>query len=94
MIRDEVSSYTGAAVVPEKGPSPYAVAFLEKFLDEVCYPRVVSQTDGEPAILALGRALVRATSRESKDIMTQISLRQSPPGSHSSNGMAGDGEEH
>ena len=34
------------------------------------------------------KPLARARSRESKDIVTQILLRHSPPGSHSSNGMA------
>ena len=35
VIRDEVSSYTSAAVVSVKGPTPYAVAFLERSFDEV-----------------------------------------------------------
>ncbi len=63
VIRDEVSSYTGAAVVPEKGPSPYAAACLERYFDEVGYRRVISQSDGEPDIIALAKALVRARSR-------------------------------
>jgi hypothetical protein len=64
------------------------MAFLEKLFAEVGYSRVVLQTDGDPAIIALARAVVRARNRESEDSMTQILLRQSPPGSHSSNGMA------
>ena len=66
----------------------YANAFLERFFDEVGYTRVILQSVGEPAITSLAKALVRSRSRESKDIMAQISLRQSPLGSHSSNGLA------
>ena len=50
VIKDEISSYTGAAVVTAKGPTPYSVSFLESFFDEVGYPRVILQSDGEPAI--------------------------------------------
>jgi hypothetical protein len=42
----ELSGYTGAAVVPEKGPSPDAAAFLDRHFDEVGYPRVILQSDG------------------------------------------------
>ena len=88
VIRDSLSSYCGASLVRTKGPVPYAVAFLSTYMDEIGYPRIQLQTDGEPAIVALARALIKDKSKDVKDIQTQISLRQSPPGSHASNGIA------
>ena len=88
IIRDSVSSYCGASLVRTKGPVPYAVAFLSSYMDELGYPRVQLQTDGEPAIVDLAKALIKEKSKDAKDIQTQIALRQSPPGSHASNGMA------
>ena len=59
VIRDSLSSYCGASLVRTKGPVPYAVAFLSSYMDEVGYPRIQLQTDGEPAIVALARALIK-----------------------------------
>eukprot|EP00959_Pyramimonas_sp_CCMP1952_P056527 1180340-Pyramimonas_sp.AAC.1 len=39
VIQDSVSSYTGAARAPAKGPTPRAVAFPRIYLDELGYPR-------------------------------------------------------
>ncbi len=46
ILRDELSSYTGAAVVPEKRPSPYVIAFLDKYFDEVGYTRSFCRVTG------------------------------------------------
>ena len=61
---------------------------LVNFMNDLHYPRIILQTDGEPAIVALAKAIVKERSKEAKDIMTHISLRQSPPGDHASNGLA------
>ncbi len=52
------------------------------------YTRTILQTDGENPIIALAKALVKDRSRDAKDILTQISIRQSPTGSHAPNGLA------
>ncbi|CAK0858494.1 unnamed protein product [Prorocentrum cordatum] len=88
VIQDSASGYMGAAQVTSKGPSTYTGAFLSSFCDDVGYPRVTLQSDGEPAIVSLARALLKDRSKDSKDIQTQITLRHSAPGSHASNGLA------
>ena len=59
VIQDSVSSYMGAAQVTAKGPSSYTIAFVSSFIDEVGYPRVTLQSDGEPAIVALARSALK-----------------------------------
>ncbi len=88
VIQDSVSGYIAAAAVPHKGPHVYSLAFLKSYLDDVGYPRDILQSDGEPSVISLGRALVKERSKGSKDIQTQIAVRQSPPGDHTGKGLA------
>ena len=78
IIRDSVSSYCGASLVRTKGPVPGAVAFLAAYLDELGYPRVQLQTDGEPAIVALAKAVIKEKSKDAKDIKTRIAMTAWP----------------
>ena len=84
------TSYLGAAVVPQKGVHPFAVKTVMSFIDETGYSRMMWQTDGEPAIVALMRAVRRELGkgeREPVEVQPQMAMRQSPKSSHQSNGV-------
>jgi hypothetical protein len=88
VLVDSLSGYTGATAVTRKGPEPFAVRAGSTFLKELGYPRMVLQTDGEPAIRGWAAAVQREWSTEGKEIQTQSMTRASPAGSHQSMGMA------
>jgi len=70
-----------------KGPSQaYPVQALAAFLLEIGHHRMVLQTDGEPSIVALGRAVRDQVVSQGR--AEQVTLQASPVGSHQSNGAA------
>ena len=66
VLVDSLSGYAGATAVTRKNPEPFAVRASSTFLKELGYPRMVLQTDGEPAIRGWADAVQREWSKESK----------------------------
>ena len=80
---DSDTGLTFAAQVRQKGAKDaYAVAGFARFLSNLGAARLTIQTDGEPGIVDLARAVQRKATVE---VITRIS----PKGSHASNGGAG-----
>ena len=75
----------GASVVKQKGTDPYSVSFLTGFVKELGYKRVIFQSDGEPAIVALSEAATLALPG------VEVVPQHSAPDDHMANGEAESG---
>ena len=84
VMKDTRSGMTSASLLREKGPDEFSVRAVTSFIEELGYLHLFVQTDGEPAIKALAAAVKSELARKSG--VEQVILRNSPPGSHASNG--------
>eukprot|EP00971_Amphidinium_carterae_P136479 2704191-Amphidinium_carterae.3 len=81
VIKSQWSS-TGAVALPGKGGDAHATSSVVEFLQLLGHRRLVLQSDGEPAILALKKQ-VRAAAAD-----IEIIPQESPPGDHNAAGVA------
>ena len=70
----------------QKGSCPYTLAALSSWVGELGHARIILQSDGEPAIMALAQKMRGKIAKDSET--DQISLQAAPRGSHQSNGAA------
>ncbi len=64
---EALSGHASAAAATRKGPDPYAVNAGSAFLKEIGYPRMVLQTDGEPAVESWADAVQREWPEAGKE---------------------------
>ena len=81
-IKDSKSKGYGASTLKKKGAEAHAVAFVAGYIKELGYRRILTQTDGEPAIVSLMESV--AASLPEVEFVPQ----NSPPYDHSANGEA------
>ena len=80
---DNSTSFGATTMVQKKGGSDtFAVSFTANFVTDLGYPKAILQTDPEPSIIHL--AGCAAAQLKPKGV--NITVRQAPKGSHSSNG--------
>ena len=84
---DRSSTNVFATACSKKGPTDlYAVASFASWIRELGHHRLILQTDGEPALMALSHAVRDRVIADGR--AQQVTCQVSPVGSHQSNGGA------